>query len=339
MTVAGGLLPAQFVYDHRRMNEDTPLPPRSTFPAGARCAHHPAQAAERSCARCGNYMCSDCISGNALGLCLACASRIGASSAFPFDRDSYTLDGLLNLSLSRFKQHWLPFVLLTIGQISLAVLPGMIAAIANGHVLQPKPFSMADLPQEILTALFGGIAQLTASLLIVGYTLDVLETKPVDSARFFSRLRALPAQLAAMLLAYGSVALCALVCFVAFRLAGGLPALPQSLLVAGIVAMLQLGLLVHFGLGFLFMTYELAHDPETSALAALSSTWALVDGRRWAVGTTLFVASVLPIVGALACCVGVVAAVPLSGLLMGALFLALKQAPLADRIGSPEWPV
>ncbi|HEX4351451.1 MAG TPA: hypothetical protein VHZ95_01030, partial [Polyangiales bacterium] len=84
---------------------------RTSFPAGARCAHHPEREAERTCVRCGNYMCRECISASSDGICLFCASRLGAgagpSAAFPYSRDHYTFDGLLNLALSRWKQNWL----------------------------------------------------------------------------------------------------------------------------------------------------------------------------------------------------------------------------------------
>src|SRR5262245_47475452 len=87
------------------MSDEPRLP--TPVPEGALCAIHPDRPAAQTCVRCGNYMCMECQSGDASGICLTCASRVGAATAaFPFSREHYSLDGLLNLSLSRWKAQW-----------------------------------------------------------------------------------------------------------------------------------------------------------------------------------------------------------------------------------------
>lgn len=47
-------------------------------PVGGRCATHPDRAASTTCARCGNFMCTDCLQGSAQH-CPPCLARTGWS--------------------------------------------------------------------------------------------------------------------------------------------------------------------------------------------------------------------------------------------------------------------
>jgi hypothetical protein len=328
--------------------------PRASLPAGARCAHHPERDAQATCVRCGNYMCSECVGSGApagRGLCLACASRDGVTGTFPFNRDNYTLDGLLNLSLSRWKPHLLGLALAVVGFFLLVYVPALLFTLLFGeglsleafrHPQQMTPdFSPLQMLIRALEQLAMVLAQLAAYLVLFGYVLDILEGKPVSSARALQRLRAFPAQVGAMLLMYGGIALCVALVALAFWLAGGVAGLPRSLGVGALVAMVMVSVTAYVTIGLSFVTLELAHVPGLSALAAMRASWQLVEGRRWRIGGVMFVAGLVGFVGVLACCVGLLASFPIGALLHASLFLALKQEPpgVAALAVSREFPV
>ena len=333
------------------MDQDPPAPEvRSSFPAGARCAHHPEREAVRTCSRCGNYLCEECGS-TASGVCLQCAARLGAAGGFPFDRENYTLDGLLNLSLSRWKQHWLVLSLSTLAMFAVVYLPGFgfeFAARLVGMKLEASATHAPDLSAWNIEALailaFGQLFTVTAHLafmlMLSGLWLDVLEAKPADVAAMFARVRALPAQLLAVVIIYVALALCALLGGLAFWACGGADNLPQSAWAVITYVVLLTPALAYALTGITFVTFELAHDPSVSAISALQNSWALAHGKRWQIGGILTVSAFIAGAGVIACCVGVVASFPLGMLLSSALYLALKNQPRGD--AAPivaAWPV
>jgi hypothetical protein len=333
------------------MDQDPPAPEvRSSFPAGARCAHHPEREAVRTCTRCGNYLCAECGS-SASGVCLQCTARLGAAGGFPFDRDNYTLDGLLNLSLSRWKQHWLVLALSTLAMLAVVYLPGFGFEIASrlvgmkldaaaGHASELAAGNIKALAILVLGQLFTVTAHLAFMLMLSGLWLDLLEAKPADVSAMFSRVRALPAQLLAVIVIYVALALCALLGALAFWACGGVDNLPQSAWAVITYSALLLPALAYALTGVSFVTFELAHDPSVGALTALQNSWTLANGKRWQIGGILTVSAFIAGAGVIVCCVGVLASFPLGMLLSGALYLALKNQPRAE--AAPlvaAWPV
>ena len=331
------------------MDQDPPAPEvRSSFPAGARCAHHPEREAVRTCTRCGNYLCAECGS-SASGVCLQCTARLGAAGEFPFDRENYTLDGLLNLSLSRWKQHWLRLSLSTLAMFVVVYVPSFgfeIAARLLGarvNLARPTDLSSWDFTGMTILAfgqLFTMAMHLGLMLMLSGLWLDLLEGKPGDVGAMFARVRALPAQLLAVIIIYVALALCALLGGLAFWACGGVDNLPQSAWAVITYVVLLLPALVYALTGVTFVTFELAHDPSVSAISALQNSWALANGKRWQIGGILTVSAFIAGAGVIACCVGVVASFPLGMLLSSALYLALKNQPRVE--AAPlvaAWPV
>jgi hypothetical protein len=330
------------------MTEGLEAEPRPSLPAGARCAHHPDRAAERTCVRCGNYMCAQCVSlvaGEPQSLCLTCASRAGVSARFPYSRDSYSLDGLLNLALSRWKENWLPLALCTLG---LFIVPISIALIAKALDLQ-NPLAAIDrhtLAPDVLAALLMAAAQQIVStvlqtglyLMMFGYVLDILEGNPTGVAKSIARLRGLPAQVLSMLIVYGGG-------FVVLGLIAGVVLLTHAYELLSL--QVWIALTVFFGGGlftwlfasFAFVMFELAHDPNAGMVGAMQASLRLVDGQRMRVLGMSSLAMLISLAGVLLCCVGVFASVPLSTLLYGAMFLALKQTTRPALAVRPHWPV
>jgi hypothetical protein len=333
------------------MDQDPRVPEvRSSFPAGARCAHHPEREAVRTCTRCGNYLCAECGSSGS-GVCLQCAARLGAGHGFPFNRDNYTLDGLLNLSLSRWKQHWLVLVLSTLVMFVVVYVPGIALELAlpaaklERAVTGAHPDFSFDWPAKMfllrsIGQLFMIAAHLALMLMLSGLWLDLLEGKPADASAILARVRALPAQFGALIIIYFAAALCVVLGFFAFWACGGIDNLPQSAWAVITYVVLLLPGLAYALTGVTFVTFELAHDPSTGAIDALRSSWTIAHGKRWQIGGILTVSGFIAGIGALACCVGVLASFPLGMLLSGALYLALKnqaRAEVAPAIAA--WPV
>jgi hypothetical protein len=327
------------------MTEGTPPEPRSSFPAGARCAHHPERLAERTCARCGNYMCQECSgASSSTGTCLSCASREGASGAFPYSRDNFTFDGLLNLALSRWKQHWLQLALAYGAMLFCMYVPVVGLTLAAG-TMSTFGVQQGDLPvpamlTHVLGQLIALVAQLASQLVMFGYSLDLLENKPAGVARALERLKSLPAALLQLLLIYGSAALCAGAGYLLYRLLASAASAQIAAIAVGLFALLLVPVVIYIVTGLVFTLLELAHEPTATVLSALQMSWRLAHGRRWQISGVLFVAGLIGGAGLLACCVGLLATAPLGTLLYGALFLALKQpTPPNARLPAHEWPV
>jgi hypothetical protein len=330
------------------MTEGIEGEPRASFPAGARCAHHPDRAAERTCVRCGNYMCRECVGrdvAHGAGLCLACANRQGASGAFPFDRESYTIDGLLNLSIARWKENWLGLALAVVVFGIAVYLPPVVFTLVFGDrsLLDSLPqqvasgtplFSAAHVALPLIQQLLVILTQATANLVLFGYALDILERKDASAARALERLRALPQQLLVIALIYAAIGLGGGVVVATFFIAGGMAGGAMSFLIAAGVTLLLMPAFVYVTIGLSFVTLELAHVPGTSAGRALRVSWELAAHRRWRVAGVMFVSGLIGGVGLIACCVGVVVSFPIGTLVFTGLYLALKQTPLMAAVVS-----
>jgi hypothetical protein len=323
------------------MPEGNPFEARASLPAGARCAHHPDREAQRTCVRCGKYMCAECISANSAGTCLTCASRLGTSEAFPYSRDHYSFDGLLNLALSRWKKNWLPLALAQAAALLVTYFPAMLlgfftALIGDKARALTSNVSLLGIGSQA----FAMVMQAGSQLVLFGYCLDLLENKPVGFARAFERVRALPAMLLQMLIVYGTFALCGALGYALYRFVEHLASLQAGILAVALFALALVPFIVHASIGIAFTALELAHNPQATTISALTTSWQLVQDRRWSVAGTLFASGLIGGLGMLACCIGVLASAPLGTLVYSGLFLALRQPTESSaQAHSPEWPV
>jgi hypothetical protein len=320
------------------MVEGNPVEPRASLPEGARCAHHPDRVAVRTCVRCGNYMCAECIGESSAGTCLSCASRLGTSGAFPYSRDHYSFDGLLNLALSHWKKNWLPLALAQAAALMSAYLPalliGVLSALAGARE-RANNFSAMGIGLQA----FAFVMQLAAQLALFGYCLDLLERKPVGLARSLERVRALPAMLLQMLIIYGTCAVAGALGYGLYRLVEHSASISAGLLAVALFALLLAPFFVYASIGLAFTVVELAHKPEAGAISAMTTSFQLVNGRRWSIAGVLFASGLISGLGALACCVGILASAPLGTLLYAGLYLALRQPTEPSVRAEPEWPV
>jgi uncharacterized membrane protein len=322
------------------MNEGIPAGPRTSFPAGARCAHHPEREATHTCVRCGNYMCGECISANAAGMCLACASRTNSGGSFPFNRDNYTFDSLLNYVLSRWKLNWLSLALACAAMFAAAYVP------AFAGVLVGIPLSVAGSDHTFLIGVIHVVGQVLSTVLqmvgqlaLFGYCLDILEHKPSGFARALERWRSVPSMMLLTLIMAGAFGVVAGIGVGLYFLVA-LMSSSAALTAVVIYGLLCLPGVIYASLGVTFALIDLAYDPGASALSALRTSWRLAAGRRLSIAGLMLVSGLIGLVGVLACCVGILASLPIGFMLTCSLYLALRRPGESNALPiTQEWPV
>lgn len=307
---------------------DEPTNP-TAVPEGARCAIHPDRSAEHTCARCGNYMCTECASGAGADICATCASRLGAQgAAFPFSRDHYTFEGLFKLSLSRWKEHWPLVVGSFTGFMFLAyaiTLGGEwafeLVADASGPA---SPLHSPLHPARLLFQLVITLLEALGQLVLFGIYVDILQGRAPDGRAALRRLEQAPNALLLVIAAWSAFALYAGLHVGVFFAFGGLSGGLNGWIAVAVVWVVTLPVVIYLGLGVMFSTLALVVAPESNALTAIRISWNAVSGHRFeALGISL-AAGVIAFLGILACCVGILATFPFATMLYCALFLALR---------------
>jgi len=293
--------------------------------AGARCAVHPDLVAHAVCARCGNYMCATCSEQGSSKFCADCRARPDASD-FPFSRDHYSLEGLIDFTLKRWKAHWLTLslaVLILLGTIyAIAIAGGIGAGFMAG-------FNGRADPQRTLPA-FSGVSvvmqivqlfvQLWLQLGLFALLLDVLEGREPKVATLFSRASRIPAAFGQLLLIYAGMFTLVLPFAVLFLVHDRATQLKIG---AGLV-LLELIPFAYLALGMMFAQIELVYNRDAGPLSAIRTSFALVRGQRIRVLGMAIVFGLIAVAGVVACCVGAIPTMTIAGMLSCALFLALK---------------
>lgn len=325
------------------MSDEPRLP--TPVPEGALCAIHPDRPAAQTCVRCGNYMCMECRSGDASGICLTCASRVGtAAAAFPYSREHYSLDGLLNLSLSRWKAQW-QWLTLAFGGGLIAIygvgLGGEFVFDAIATAMGPASglhslLHPARLAFQVVSTLFS----LAVQIVMLGVGLDALAGEKPDFKRQLERLQRFPECLLQLLVTYVVLALDFGAHFAIFFAQGGMENMPNSIIIPIVVWITLLPVRVYVGLGVMFSMLALLVDPQVNAFSGFAVSWRAVSGHRLRVFGFMVVTTFIVIAGALACCVGIIAAAPIATLMYCALFLALdNRAQTAPALPHEGWSV
>jgi len=147
-----------------------PLEPNQPAPAGAMCGAHPQRAAVITCARCGDFACSECASR---GLCAACAQRV-PEVVFVLDRDSWRVGNVFDHAwrtlndrsgASTLGMCWallfpslllfsLPMLLLIPGLLSRKIDPKAIYTLQSRLIMQGASTASLLLMSPLLLGLF-----------------------------------------------------------------------------------------------------------------------------------------------------------------------------------------
>jgi hypothetical protein len=286
-------------------------------------------------------MCSACTSDAASGLCLTCASRVGSAGGFPFSREHFTLDALLNLSLSRWKANW---QILTFG-FGAVLVASYAISLGSEWVLDriadaAGPDSRLHYgfhPVRIAFQVAVSLLHIAAQLIVLGVCLDVLEGRKPDLKSALERVRRLPDAILQTLAMYVALAADFGLHYLLFLALGGMSAWATALLIVIGVWIALSPLRIYVGLGIMFSTLALLVEPETNAFTAFGVSWRAVSGHRLQAFGVSLVCALIVGAGVLACCVGLLAALPIASLLYCALFLALnnseRQAPALPHEG------
>ncbi|MGD8859455.1 MAG: hypothetical protein PVI30_05545 [Myxococcales bacterium] len=317
------------------------------MPPGARCARHPDLPAQAVCVRCGNFMCGPCSLDGRSPDCGACRRRAGIGR-FPFDRESYTFDGLLNLCFSRFGQHWVTLCTASLIYWGVPYLIGAVIAFpimlaSMGAAGDRATFLVDDAPLGLSILIqIGQLLQLLVQLwLQLGFAaiaLDVLQGKEPALSRLFSQLRAVPGLLLQFVIGFG-LSVLYLGAVAGAYWASGQPDDAAGLGLIGLGALVGLVPIAYVSLPFPFAMLELVHHPGIGGIGALRNAWKIVNGARWPTLGMLLLGLIFLLLGFTLCCVGALPATPLAAMLVVGLYLALTTPPGQAGPPAPEPPV
>jgi len=293
--------------------------------AGAVCALHPDQLAMRTCTRCGSFMCSTCAEGGTQTLCPTCQQRLGVGHAFPLNRENWSFSALWDYCFEIFKREWL---MLGVTMLIFFGISGAAQFLLNllplvGKVLHSEVLSVI---LSISAAILVQAVQGVLGLGIMKMVFDLLQGQSLDIGRLFSQLHK-------VWVVFGATLLIAVMIFVPMGLVGLILGVAKvaggmewrSLLPLGIgLGVLLLVPLIYFTLPFFLLQADIAYNDDASPLQALRNCYAYARGERLSIFGVGLVGLLVVLVGFMACCVGILPAMGMYYLLIGGLYLALR---------------
>ncbi len=294
---------------------------------GAQCVLHPDQSAERTCTRCGNFMCSTCSEGGSQQLCPTCLQRLGLEQSFPLHRDNWSFSALWDYCFAIFQREWLMLSVAVLIFFGLAFVVQLITGLLPLAVVALKN-QAATIIVQVATFFIQQVAQGALGLGLMRVMLDVLQGGKLDVGRLFSQLHKIGTFLIATLLITAVV-------LIPMALIGGIgyyaiitEAIPKSAWpMALILVPVLLIPLIYFGLPLALLNAEIAYSDGVTAMQALRNCYAYARGERASIFGVSLVAGLVGFAGLLACCIGVLPAMGLAYLLLGGLYLALRTSP------------
>jgi len=312
---------------------------------GAGCALHPAQQATGTCARCGNFMCDACGAYGTQTFCPTCRERTGVS-AFPLGRDTWSFSALWDYCFEAFKREWVMLSLALVVTIAVSMVANLFGSIGTaifqgGDSLVPLILAM------ILAYLVQVAVQGVMGMGMMRVVFDVLEGGRADVGRVFSQVHKVGRYVLATLIAVVVVSLPLMILFcvlsfvglvavgvpVSDMLAGGAALreqLPALLGVLGGAFLLTFIPAIYFGLPLYLLQAELTSNEDVTAVRAFRNCYVLARGERLSLFGFSLLAILLVLVGLMACFVGVIPATALMQLLLGGLYLALRNGSELD---------
>lgn len=269
-------------------------------------------------------MCSACAEGGTAANCPECRER--GAFAFPFTRDNYSLDGLLNHALDRFKQHWTVLVgataIVFVGSYAVSMMASIFVPLLE-TTGSGDELGVAFVVFMVVSQVLQLLAQTWAQLAMIAVSLDALRGGEPQLASLLSCARRIPVALLLMLIA-----------IVTFAVYGGAVAgagvlvpdefVDLKLWIWGGGALLGIVPMAYFWIGLFYAQTVLIDDPSAGPIAALRRSFRIASGKRLSILGTLIVGSLIMGAGALACCVGMLASYPLGMMLWTGLYLALS---------------
>ncbi len=305
---------------------------------GARCAIHPTLGATGTCDRCGNFMCEICSQRGSRKFCPTCRQRTG-DMAFPLRRDTWSLSALWDYCFETFKRDWLLLSVAMFVALAATTVANLASNIA-GVVMQVTDSAVVIGVLVLISVLVQVVVQGVMGLGMMRVVFDVLEGGGVDIGRLFSQWTKAGRYVVTVLLAFVVLALPLVLLFLVLgfvgMVAGGVAVSdissgnifnasdrvgPVAFLGALFVTLIPA---LYFGIPLYLLQAELAFNDDVTAVQALRNCYTLARGERLPMAGVLLISVPLMFVGLLVCCVGIFPAYALFQLLMGGLYLALR---------------
>ncbi|MCK8499298.1 hypothetical protein [Myxococcus fulvus] len=320
---------------------------------GATCPLHPDDLAQRTCTRCGNFMCDTCSERGTQSHCPPCRAREGLGRDFPLDRDNWSFSRLFDVCLDAFKREW---VMLSVGAL-------LVFAASMGGNLLSQMFSFIGAATEsvvamVMTTLVGiALTWVIQGAVTLGYlrmAMDVLQGQRADLARVFSQFSKLGTYLLTMLLTFALVlplVLVGLGILVAIFVAGAGISLAElnSLsefdgamrgvspgligLMVLVSAVLYLGPGLWLMLPLVLVQPALADQENPTALETLRLAYVHAKGFRLSIFGVLALGGFIVLLGFILCCLPALPAMGLFQLLLAGLYLAISRGGRQERFG------
>jgi hypothetical protein len=318
----------------------------TTSSTGAQCALHPGATAVVTCQRCGNFMCFTCSSGRTSTLCPPC--RESTAPGFPFDAGA-DFGAIWGYAQRRWQGD--------LGMLSLASL--IFGVITGGGTAVTSVFStlinaiigaggeggvLTTVVGFVVGQVFGAVVNAVVSAValtgLYRVLLDVLQGQRADVGRMFSQLHLVPAMVGLQLLLAVvftlPLGLLMAGAVVAAAASAGIPLadlnadtaltiLPRLAAVFALVGPIIVALSIAVLPVTIFAVPELIVG-QCGPVEAIARSWRLGSGQRMRLLGYGFVSGLVVMVGALACFIGLVPALPLAYLVELALFLALRKS-------------
>ncbi|NVJ25151.1 hypothetical protein HUW62_28385 [Myxococcus sp. AM011] len=314
---------------------------------GASCPLHPDHLAQRTCTRCGNFMCDTCSEHGAQAHCPTCREREGLGRAFPLDRGNWSIGDLVEVCWDRFKREWV--------MLSVAAIIFFAASIMGSFISQMLSFigGMAGSTTVIvLTTIVGTVASYVIQGMVgLGFTrmcLDVLQGQRADLGRMFSQLPKLVPYLLTMLLSFAVmlpvIILCVGVALAVFVGMSGVSLAeldldstesftravtntsPQVFVATFAVG---IGLYIFPGMWLIMplvlVQPAIANEEAPGPVETLKRCFAAAKGQRLGMFGTMALGCVGLMVGIILCCLPVLPALGFFQLLLCGLYLSLSK--------------
>lgn len=299
-------------------------------------------------------MCAGCSEHGTQAQCPTCRSL--ATASFPYDASAH-FDTLWSHTYSAFMRD---VVICSVASVLFfgIVMGGQLVATLFSEVLKavlglkaildednplrtPGAFIASTIITQVVGALVGVAAQGVALIGFYRLLIDVLVGKRADLGRMFSQLPLFPKFVAMQVILFFVVTVPSLLYFGGVGVAGlaiagvRLSALqdlrPERLLSPALIGLFFLSIAAYLVFLGVILPVTLFAVPELvvgqcGPLEALQRSWQLGSGQRLRALGYSFVAGLVVLLGVLACCVGVLPALPLASMLLLALFLALRNS-------------
>lgn len=291
----------------------------------AQCALHPDQPAMSTCTRCGSFMCSTCAEGGTQTLCPSCQQRLGLGQAFPLNRDNWSFSALWDYCFEIFKREWLMLSVSMIVFFGVAFIVQFITGLLPviGTVLKNQVLFVV---LYIVTMIIQQAVQGTLGLGLMRMVLDLLQGEKLDIGRLFSQFHKMGTVLITTLLMFLMIGIPLGVVGGGVVLAGvATKAQWESMIPLGVgLAVLVTIPLIYFLIPLSLMQAEIAYSENPTPIQVIRNCYVYARGERFSIFGVLIVAILVTMVGMVACCVGVLPAAGLTYLLIGGLYLSLR---------------